>query len=109
MLQGQFSGLEQYALFVFLFASMEGLEGRVPTCHPHPGTEACGVSTVWSQFLCQGRENSELYASFYKLLLSTGNTGIAARGAHTWSLVLEECSTKQSVICCSTNILFFSY
>ena len=65
-----------------------------------------------SQFLtsfCQGRENSELYASFYKLLLSTGNTGVAARGAHTWSLVLEECSTKQSVICCSTNILFFSY
>ena len=65
------------------------------------------MRTVSNQFLCQGRENSELYTSFYRLLLSIVNTGVASRGAHAWSLVFEECSTKQGVICYSTNIFFF--
>ena len=78
-------------LFVFLFASMEGHSGGVHAwCHPHPGTEACGASTVWSQFLCQGRENSELHTSSHTstcmwpmTLLPTG-TGQIKPGGHVW-------------------------
>ena len=70
---------------------MEGREGRVPTwCHSHPGTKACGASTVWSQFLCQGREDSELYTSshtstcMWLMTLLPTCTGQIKPGGHMW-------------------------
>ena len=70
---------------------MEGQEGRVPAwCHSHNATQACGASTVWSQFLCQERENSELYTSshtstcMWLMMLLPTCTGQIKPGGHIW-------------------------
>ena len=70
---------------------MEGQEGRVPArCHSHNGTQAYGASTVWSQFLCQERENSELYTSshtstcMWLMMLLPTCTGQIKPGGHIW-------------------------
>ena len=70
---------------------MEGHRGGVPVWpHSCPGTQACEAFTVSNQFLCQGRENSDLYTSshtstgMWLMTLLPTCTGQIKPGGHMW-------------------------